>query len=105
MKSQLIENQVEEITINVIEKLKDAESKDQMLDIVTQKLQTLIRKFEDRIFTTLNPSREYQKDKNAKEEIRYIKAVLEGNRDHEIKNSEKFRFIKQQLEQFNYRFG
>ncbi|MDQ4141764.1 MAG: hypothetical protein M3142_14740 [Bacteroidota bacterium] len=105
MKSQLIENQMEEITINVIEKLKDAESKDQMLDIVTQKLQTLIRKFEDRIFTTLTPSREYQKDKNAKEEIRYIKAVLEGNRDHEVKNPEKFSFIKQQLEQVSYRFS
>ena len=40
---------MEEITIKVIEKLKDAESKDQMLDIVTQKLQILIKKF-DRIY-------------------------------------------------------
>ncbi|QMU29571.1 hypothetical protein [Adhaeribacter radiodurans] len=105
MKPQLIENQMEEITINMIEKLKDAESKDQMLAIVTQKLQTLIRKFEDRIFTTQTPSREYQRDKNAKEEIRYIKAVLEGNREHEVRNPEKFSFIKQQLEQVSYRFG
>ncbi len=54
---------MEEITCKVIEKLKDAESKDQMLDIVTQKLQILIKKFEDRVFTTFNPSREYKADK------------------------------------------
>lgn len=105
MKSQLIENQMEEVTINVIEKLKNADSKDQMLDIVTQKLQILIKKFEDRIFTTLTPSREYQKDKNAKEQIRYIKAMLEGNQEHEVNNAEKFSFIKQQLEQVGYRFS
>ena len=95
---------MEEMTIKVIEKLKDAESKDQMLDIVTQKLQVLIKKFEDRIFTTLTPSREYEKDKNAKEEIKYIKAVLEGSSEPEIKNPEKFSLIKQHVEQVSLRF-
>ncbi len=96
---------MEEITIKVIEKLKDAESKDQMLDIVTQKLQILIKKFEDRVFTTFTPSREYKADKSAKEEIIYIKAVLEGTGEPEVKNPEKFFLIKQHVEQASYRFG
>ncbi len=95
---------MEEITIKVIEKLKNAESKDQMLDIVTQKLQILIKKFEDRVFTTFTPSREYKADKLAKEEIIYIKAVLEGNGEPEVKNLEKFCLIKQHVEQASHRF-
>ena len=95
---------MEEITIKVIEKLKDAESKDQMLDIVTQKLQILVKKFEDRVFTTFTPSREYKADKSAKEEIIFIKAVLEGNGEPEIKNPEKFSLIKKHVEQASYRF-
>lgn len=96
---------MEEITIKVIEKLKNADSKDQMLDIVTQKLQLLIKKFEDHIFTSHTPSREYQTDKTAKEEIKYIKAVLEGNYEQEVTNPEKFSLIKQRVEQVSYRFS
>jgi len=96
---------MEELTIKVIEKLKDAESKDQMLDIVTQKLQLLVKKFEDRIFTSYTPSREYKADKSAKEEIKYIKAVLEGSGEHDIKNPEKFSVIKHHVDQVSYRLG
>jgi hypothetical protein len=95
---------MEELTIKVIEKLKDAESKDQMLDIVTQKLQILVKKFEDRIFTSYTPSREYKADKSAKEEIKYIKAVLEGSGEPDVPNSEKFSTIKRHVEQVSHRF-
>lgn len=95
---------MEELTIKVIEKLKDAESKDQMLDIVTQKLQILVKKFEDRIFTSYTPSREYKADKSAKEEIKYIKAVLEGSSEPDVPNQEKFSTIKRQVEQVSHRF-
>ena len=96
---------MEEMTVEIIQKLKEAESKEQMLDIVTQKLQKLIKKFEDRIFTTYTPGREYLQDKSAKEEIRFIKSGLEGNWISETQHHEKFKLIKQQVEQVSYRFS
>lgn len=89
---------MEELTLSVIQKLRAAESIDQMLAIVTEKLQQLVKKFEDRHFTSLKPALEYQHDRDAKEEIKFIKEGLEGKWPTPVPN-EKYTFIKQQVEE------
>ena len=88
---------MENITLTVIEEIKNAESIDQMLDIVTQKLQILIKKFEERRFTSLKPALEYKHDKEVKEEIIFIKEGLRGNWNTIV--NDRYQMIKEQVEE------
>ncbi len=88
---------MENVTLTVIEEIKNAESIEQMLNIVTQKLQILIKKFEERRFTSLKPALEYKHDKELKEEILFIKEGLRGNWNT-IAN-DRYRLIKEQVEE------
>ena len=88
---------MENVTLTVIEEIKNAESIDQMLDIVTQKLQILIKKFEERRFTSLKPALEYKHDKEVKEEIIFIKEGLRGNWNTIV--NDRYQMIKEQVEE------
>ena len=88
---------MENVTLTVIEEIKKAESIDQMLDIVTQRLQLLVKKFEERRFTSLKPALEYKQDKELKEEIIFIKEGLHGNWNTIL--NDRYRSIKEQIEE------